>query len=137
MRYAPKKYDRPLKPEVVMAIRKLIRVAIRRQNQQTLFTCCHCAFWSRPKGMPPVCQFDQYKKIINNRSLPTQMPTCFLLEPMNSPMAVVLDKMHKMGVNWLAEDTGWATICTRMSQRSNRFGYIHGVKQRNLYRYES
>jgi hypothetical protein len=125
-----------MKPEIKHAIRKLVREAIRRMNSQVLFTCYHCALYSCKKNDVRTCLLDCNNQLVLGKRQPTQMPDCFILEPLLSPMADVLDKMRAMGINWLVEDTGWATIVGRIAQRSSNFGYFN-VTQRNLNRYES
>jgi hypothetical protein len=138
-----------MKPDVKHTIRRAIRIGIRQQNATTLFTCFDCAFYQRKKDQLPECQLNtpgcaeafghpnkRYDLVLSKR-MPTQMPSCFILEPLRSPLANVLDTMRNLGVRWLEHDTGWPTIVSRLLARASNYGYFTGIRQRNLDKYGS
>jgi hypothetical protein len=108
-----------------------------------MFCCGHCVFYSKKKDMPATCCFKEMhpeagdKKIDMSFRMASQMPDCFLLEPLKSPMAEVLDRMQDMGIKWFEHDRGWPTIVSRLNQRADRFGFFTGISQMNLEKYGS
>jgi len=124
-------------PELKHTLRKMIRDAIRWQNKQVLFTCRQCCFYQETDYGVISCNLDDENELILGKRMPTQMPECFTFDPLMSAFAGVLDIMHALGVEFHGADKGWATIVGRIAKRADRFGYVTGVKQRNLDKYGS
>ena len=150
-----------MEPELKHTIRKMIRDAIRWQNQQVLFTCRQCCFY-RPavvggltgtelleendeleveatfkEASPECCTLEATNRLVLSKRMPTQLPECFTFDPLASAFVVALDTMHALGIETFKADRGWASIVGRIAQRADRYGYLPGVTQRNLDKYGS
>ena len=121
-----------MKPELKHTIRKMIREAIRWQNKQVLFTCRECCFYLESEYGLKSCSLDSKNELILAKRMPTQMPECFIFDPLQSAFANVLTLMHS---HFHGAKHGWATIVGRIAQRADKFGYVSGVTQRNLNKY--
>ena len=119
-----------------MAIKKMIRTAIKFQNNRTLFSCNDCCFCG-----DIVCEFEfedhQLPKcfMLNSLRQPHQLPECFLINPLGTAFADSLDLMLKIGVDSFKSRNGWGTAVSRLISRSDKYGYIINVKRRNLDKY--
>lgn len=123
-------------PDLKHTIRKMIREAIREQNKQVLFTCRECCFY-QPSNSRFIakCSLDESNQLVTAKRMPTQLPECFLYDPLASPFADALTLMYTLGVDTIGAKHGWATICGRLAARQDRYGYINGITQKNLERY--
>jgi len=110
-------------------IRRAIRLAIRQQNSQTLFSCRQCGFYDG------VCELDPENRIVHSLRQPSQLPECFMFSVIDSAFASVLELMDTIGVDFHGATRGWPTVVGRICARANRYGYIMPVRQRNLERY--
>jgi len=131
--------DRKLTPEHKLTVKKMIRNAIRWQNQQVLFTCRECCFYrpaNEKRGRIAKCTLDSNNQLVTQKLMPTQLPECFLYDPLASSFVGVLDLMLALGIGLNAE-RGWASVVGRIAKRQDRYGYITGVTQRNLDKYGS
>lgn len=122
-------------PELKHTIRKMIRDAIRWQNQQVLFTCRQCCFYQCSEHEVQSCTLNAENKLVLGRRMPTQMPECFTFDPLASSFADLLLTMACLGIETFKAERGWASIVGRIAQRADRFGYITGVTQKNLDKY--
>ena len=127
----------PMRPIMKHTLRRTIRRAIRHQNKQMLFTCRDCCFYQNAdeKGRVAKCTLDENNQLVNAKRMPTQLPECFLYDPLMSSFAGVLMMMYSLGIDTLNAKHGWATICGRLAARQDRYGYITGITQKNLERY--
>lgn len=146
---------RKLTPEYKLTIQKMIRTAIRWQNAQVLFTCRDCCFY-RPevvgglvntnvgedegvevmKSSPEACTLEPTNQLMLSKLMPTQLPECFLYDPLSSAFVGVLDLMLALGID-LGQKQGWASVVGRVAKLQDRYGYITGITQRNLNKYGS
>lgn len=124
-------------PELKYTIRKMIRQAIRRQNQQVLFTCRECCYYVPKACRPTKCNLDENNQLVTAKRMPTQLPSCFIYDPLASEFAAVLTLMYSLGIDTLHADHGWATIIGRLAAKQDRYGYLTGITQKNLERYGS
>lgn len=125
-------------PELKRTVRTMIRVAICWQNQQVLFTCRHCCFYiaaDDEKNIVRKCDLDEKNELVLAKRMPTQLPTCFTFDPLASAFAGVLELMYSLGVDTIHAERGWDTIVGRIVARTNRYGYVTGVTQKNLDKY--
>lgn len=125
-------------PEVKHTVKKMIRNAIRWQNQQVLFTCRQCCFYipaDNKRNRPAKCDLDETNKLVLAKRMPTQLPECFLFDPLASEFASVLSVMYCLGVDTIRAEHGWHTVVSRIAARQDRYGYIPGVVQKNLDKY--
>lgn len=122
----PKRIDSKTKKE----IRKLIRGAIQIQNNQTLFSCFHCIFYTEGH-----CEADFDDRIMHNLVQPYQLPECFMFDSINSAFAAVLELFHEMKIDFHKADHGWPTIVGRVVNLTNKYGYFTEITQKNLHRY--
>ncbi len=118
-------------PELKHTIKKMIRDAIRWQNKQVLFTCRECCYYV-PE--PAKCNLDASNQLVTAKRMPTQLPECFLFDPLASSFVGVLNLMYSLGIDTNAEH-GWATVVGRLAAKQDRYGYITGVTQKNLNKY--
>lgn len=118
-------------------VRKMIRDAIRWQNQQVLFTCRQCCFYQCTEYGVKTCDLDDGNELILAKRMPTQMPTCFIFDPLESAFTGVLTMMYSLGIDTIRVEHGWNTVVSRLAARADRFGYITGITQRNLDKYGS
>jgi len=128
----------PLGPELRYTLKKMIREAIRYQNKQVLFTCRDCCFYQdadEKKGRVTKCTLDESNQLVTAKRMPTQLPECFLHDPLMTSFAGVLMLMYSLGIDTINAEHGWATICGRLAARQDRYGYISGITQKNLERY--
>lgn len=119
-----------LEPGKKRAIRKMIRTAIKFQNNRPLFSCRDCCFCSDTG-----CTLDEENITVWSQRMPHQLPACFLIDPLDTAFAGCLELMNGLGIDFHAADHGWATVVGRLVSRANRYGYIINVKQRNLNKY--
>lgn len=129
-----------LTPELKHTVRKMIRDAIRWQNSQVLFTCRQCCFYepeNKKNPRPAKCGFEASNQLILSKRMPTQLPECFILDPLASAFAGVLGLMYSLGVDTINAKHGWTTVVSRLAARQDRFGYVTGITQKNLDRYGS
>lgn len=146
----------PMAPELKHTIRKMIRGAIAWQNKQALFTCEQCCFYqptvlgkeivledededAEPTYEKPIlehCTLELTNKLVKSKRMPHQLPECFIHNPLDSAFAGVLDLMHSLDIYFHEAKHGWATVVGRLAKRMDRYGYIAGVKQKNLERYK-
>ena len=122
-------------PELKHTIRKMIRDAIRWQNRQVLFTCRQCCFYTPKTPRPAKCGLDSKNQLVMAKRMPTQLPECFIFDPLASSFVAVLTLMYSLGVDTIGAEHGWATVVGRLAARQDKFGYITGVSQKNLERY--
>ena len=125
-------------PELKYTIRKMIREAIRWQNRQVLFTCRECCFYRFPnkkKGRLAKCSLDESNQLVTAKRMPTQLPECFLYDPLASSFVNVLTLMYSLGIDTIGAKHGWATVVGRLAAKQDRYGYINGITQKNLERY--
>ncbi len=125
-------------PELKFTIRKLIRDAIRVQNRQVLFTCRDCCFYTpvnEKTCRPAKCDLDENNELVTSKRMPTQLPKCFICNPLATAFAGVLAVMHSLGVDTIRKERGWATVVGRLAARADRYGYITGIAQKNLEKY--
>ncbi len=130
---------RKLTAEHKFTIRKMIREAIRRQNNTVLFTCRECCFYRPPnvkQGRMAKCLLEDSNELIFSKRMPTQLPECFQLGVLTSAFADVLDFMMAMRIN-MGGQHGWASAISRVACKQDRYGYITGITQRNLDKYGS
>ncbi len=127
-------------PELKHTIKIMIRSAIFHQNRQVLFTCRDCCFYvpaNEKTCRPAKCSLDENNQLVLAKRQPTQLPECFTYAPLRSSFASVLALMYSLGVDTLHAKHGWATVIGRLAARQDRYGYLHGVTQKNLERYGS
>lgn len=139
-------------PELKHTIKIMIRAAILWQNRQVLFTCRHCCFYQpqviggveagdedeEDVVIDPVneaCTLESTNRLMLSKRQPTQLPECFLYDPLSSSFAGVLTLLYSLGIDTLGAEYGWATIISRLAARQNRYGYIGGVTPKNLEKY--
>lgn len=130
---------RKLSPEHKFTLRKMIREAVRKQNNTVLFTCRECCFYRPPvvkRGRIAKCLLDESNELIFAKRMPTQLPSCFQFAPLTSAFADVLDFMIAMRID-MGGERGWASAISRVACKQDRYGYITGVTQRNLDKYGS
>ncbi len=131
--------DRKLSPEHKFTLRKMIREAIRQQNNTVLFTCRECCFYRPPnekRAHIAKCLLEDSNELVFAKRMPTQLPSCFIFAPLTSAFADVLDFMMAMRVN-MGGTQGWSSVISRVACKQDRFGYITGITQRNLDKYGS
>jgi hypothetical protein len=128
-------FDGTITPDLKHTIRKMIREAIKWQNRQVLFTCRQCCFFQENKHGVRHCNLDRKNELVLAKRQPTQMPDCFTFDPLMSAFAGTLTLMHSLGIDPFNVEYGWLTIVGRIAQRADRFGYVTGVKQKNLDKY--
>ena len=122
-----------MEPGKKRAIRKMIRAAIKFQNNRTLFSCNDCCFCG-----DIACDFDGKLPDcfrINSLRQAHQLPECFTLDPLDTAFANCLELMLKIGVDSFKSLNGWGTVVGRLISRADKYGYIINVKRRNLDKY--
>jgi hypothetical protein len=126
-------------PDLKRTVKKMIREAIHWQNRQVLFTCRQCCFYvpdnNNKTHRPAKCNLDESNKLVLAKRMPTQLPECFIFDPLMSAFADVLTLMHNMGIDFHDAKRGWDTIVGRIAARADRYGYVTGVTQKNLDKY--
>ena len=128
---------RKLSQEHKFTLRKMIREAIRKQNNTVLFTCRECCFYRPPnvkRGRIAKCLLEDSNELVFAKRMPTQLPSCFQFAPLTSAFADVLDFMMAMRID-MGGEHGWASAISRVACKQDRFGYITGITQRNLDKY--
>lgn len=132
-----------MEPELKYTIKKMIRDAIRWQNSQVLFTCRQCCFYPTVDNDDDdddtisihKCDLDESNVLVLDKRMPTQLPECFTFNPLASAFTDVLALMYSLGIDTIRAEHGWATVVSRLAARTNRYGYIMGVTQKNLDKY--
>lgn len=119
-----------MEPGKKRAIRKMIRTAIKFQNNRTLFSCNDCCFCG-----DIVCDFDTKNVPVYALRLPHQLPECFTINPLDTAFAGCLELMLALGVDSFKSRNGWGTVIGRLINRADSYGYIINVKRRNLDKY--
>ncbi len=125
-------------PELKHTIRKMIRDAIRWQNKQVLFTCRDCCFYvckDEEHFKQAKCSLNNDNQLVMDKRMPTQLPECFLFDPLASSFVGVLNLMYSLGIDTITATRGWATIIGRLAARQDKYGYITGITQKNLDKY--
>lgn len=128
----------PMQPELKYTVKKMIRDAIKQQNKKMLFTCRDCCFYvprNEETHRPAKCELNESNQLVMSKRMPTQLPSCFLFNPIESSLLGVLTLMYSLGIDTIKAEHGWATICGRLATRQDRYGFMSGVKQKNLERY--
>ena len=127
-------------PKQKLTIKRMIRTAIKYQNKQVLFTCRECCFYKflDPKTNAPAhCTLDSKNRLVTSKRMPTQLPDCFIYDPLASYLATILTLMYALGID-KSRRYGWATVTGRLAKLQNNYGYFTlRVTQRNLDKYGS
>lgn len=125
-------------PALKYTVKQMIRDAIRWQNKQVLFTCRQCCFYiaaDDEKNIVRKCDLDEKNTLVLAKRMPTQLPECFISDPLESAFAGVLGVMYSLGVDTIHAKHGWDTIVSRIAARADRYGYVTGITQKNLDKY--
>ena len=119
-----------MSPGKKIAIRKMIRAAIKFQNSRSLFSCADCCFCG-----DTICDLDKKNMTFYALRLASQLPECFMINPLDTAFAGCLELKLAIKVDSFKSINGWGTVVGRLLSHADKYGYIINVKRRNLDKY--